>query len=66
MINFRWYDVAVYIHECYVDYSYNKPPSFKYYEYHKFLKSIDKTGGTAEKILKIYLKHYYYNYHASE
>lgn len=42
MLNFRGYDIAEYLFECIIDYTYSKPPFFRLYPYKSFYSTFEK------------------------
>ena len=60
-LNFRGYDIAAYVNECFVDYSYPVNPKFKYYDeqFLTYLKKSREPGSEFENLLISYLEKYH-------
>jgi thiamine kinase-like enzyme len=60
-LNYRGYDIAAYVNECFIDYSYPVKPKFKIYEDQmlSYLRKSHDHGSEFDGILRSYLTKYH-------
>lgn len=60
-LNYRGFDIAAYVNECFIDYMYPVRPKFKFYEAQmlKYLQDSHNQGGEFERLLTAYLTRYH-------